>query len=379
VLLDVLPSIKKAEKERLDAERREKEDAAFKAAEEARKIEEAAALAEKERLAEEKRKLEEKKLADEEAATKALAAAALKKKKMRTWIISASSLVAVCLIAFVLVPSLRSYHQHRAELLEGDSKITPIEDTTGAGISEGDDTNKVTPERVDEPYQSVLVLSSELDKTERETMLRLLEGSDKRPEDIGNITVSTDEAHAYMDGIIGRDNVEKEAVSGLMLIKTETGGINIKLYNIDFYTENDYREQIVKLGIKNADVVVAAPEKASGSTAMLGLMKYSGRTGNTEGLGIGKAIAKETMNVRVSNSITSKRIGSISPGTEIEVLEVMDNSWYRIAWSDASEGYAFTSNYHGNYYSFELNEPLTVIKPDEPTDEEKNEYQFNIN
>lgn len=71
------------------------------------------------------------------------------------------------------------------------------------------------------------------------------------------------------------------------------------------------------------------------------------------GKGIGTAIAQSTMNIRKGSSTSTYSYGVIKPGVEIEVLEVLDNGWYKVVWTWASEGYAYTSNTNGKYYKYE--------------------------
>ena len=344
----LLPAIKKEEKEKADKARMEKEEAAFRAEEEARAIEEAHAREEKKRKeAAERAKQEAELNAMEE---KAAAEAAEKKKKQRrkAYIAAISAAAVLCLFMFYIVPEVQSYHQRRNELAATDSAIQP-EDKSGGEQADKQGEGEQKKASYEIPF---MVMGDGIDNTNSELMWRLLGNSLEGVTDYEKMDVTTNEGHIYMDGVIGRDNVEASAVSGVIVCPETEGGINIDMFNIGYYTEKDFREQIESMGIDNANVVVAAPTRSSGSTAMLGLLKFAGRTKGTEGKEIGVAVAKHNMNIRTGNSIRENRIATVPVGTELKVLDITENSWYKILWPSAENGYAFTSNTGGEYYDF---------------------------
>lgn len=73
------------------------------------------------------------------------------------------------------------------------------------------------------------------------------------------------------------------------------------------------------------------------------------------GKGIGTAVAKKAMNIRAASSTSGKSYGTIKKGTSVEVLEILSNGWYKIVWTAASCGYAYTSNVGGAYYTYTAN------------------------
>ena len=56
------------------------------------------------------------------------------------------------------------------------------------------------------------------------------------------------------------------------------------------------------------------------------------------GKGIGTAISKTSMNIRTGPSTSYSAISTISKGTKVEVLEVLNSGWYKIVWPGASAG-----------------------------------------
>ena len=66
--------------------------------------------------------------------------------------------------------------------------------------------------------------------------------------------------------------------------------------------------------------------------------------GNTSlcGKGIGTATAKTAMHVRDGARASANSLAIIAKGTQVEVLEVTSDYWYKIVWPGASCGYAYT-------------------------------------
>lgn len=81
------------------------------------------------------------------------------------------------------------------------------------------------------------------------------------------------------------------------------------------------------------------------------------------GKGIGTAIAKATMNIRNGSSTSYSSYGTISVGTKVEVLEILNNGWYKIVWTGAKEGFAYTSNSTNTYYTYTPNKVVTAVTP----------------
>jgi hypothetical protein len=87
--------------------------------------------------------------------------------------------------------------------------------------------------------------------------------------------------------------------------------------------------------------------------------------GNTSyaGKGIGTAVSLTTMNIRTGPKTSYKLVGTIPPNTAVEVLERTSAGWYKIVWPGVAEGYAYTSNSDGTYYSYKANPVSTTFQP----------------
>ena len=73
------------------------------------------------------------------------------------------------------------------------------------------------------------------------------------------------------------------------------------------------------------------------------------------GCGIGFAIAHRDMNVRAGANISDKIVGFLPISKQVEVLEILENGWYKIVWPYIACGYAYVSNVSNHYFSYKSN------------------------
>lgn len=84
------------------------------------------------------------------------------------------------------------------------------------------------------------------------------------------------------------------------------------------------------------------------------------------GQGIGTATSNSTMNIREKTSTSSYSYGVIKPGAQVEVLEIVEaagQTWFKIVWTWAEEGYAYTSNATGKYYDYVPKKVMDTLDP----------------
>ena len=84
------------------------------------------------------------------------------------------------------------------------------------------------------------------------------------------------------------------------------------------------------------------------------------------GQGIGIATSNSTMNIREKTSTSSYSYGVIKPGAQVEVLEIVEvagQTWFKIVWTWAEEGYAYTSNATGKYYDYVPKKVMDTLDP----------------
>ena len=80
------------------------------------------------------------------------------------------------------------------------------------------------------------------------------------------------------------------------------------------------------------------------------------------GSGIGFAIAKRDMNVRMGADVSEKIVGFLPRQAQVEVLEILPNGWYKITYPKIAYGYAYVSNVSNRYFSYKSNSEESIPK-----------------
>lgn len=116
-----------------------------------------------------------------------------------------------------------------------------------------------------------VVMGADLDEEQRAQIYRdfsLAEG------DIQELTITNQEERAYLEGIAPEDKIGNLALS-CVYIRTleENSGLTITLHNINWCSENMYRNVLVTAGITDANVMISAPYPVSGTAALLASIK----------------------------------------------------------------------------------------------------------
>lgn len=343
-LIGILPTLKEekkqreAEEARLEKERQEEERRRQEEEERLRIEEEERRKAEEEqrRREEEARRLEEEELARQKKA---------KRKKQLTigGVTLGIAAAIVCLILFL--------PDRGGVALEGEQTGEETEYHAEVSTSEKEPVKKV--------LNPTVLLGEDLDETETNTVWRLFGKTIPESPEYDTVVVGREKQRVYMETLVG-DEVEERALSSAFIMPRRDGyGLKLKLYNITSCTEEMYSKVLRSMGITDAEVVIAAPQKMSGSTALAGLYIMAGHMDDYVGKGIGTAVARGHINVRSGSSTDYPCYATVTPGTELEVLEVLDNGWLKIVWQDSVDGYAYTAYTEGrhiSYYNFSPNE-----------------------
>jgi len=373
-LLSIVPTLKREqrqreleaarlEKERLaEEERKRQEEEKARLAEEERLRKEREAREEEERIAREKqleeerlereRREEDARVMREEAEAEMRRAEARKKKILSIVIPSMVGLVLLSLFCIFLMPKVieKIKPEPTTAAPEISTEAPTVEEPTTEAPTE---PTEPTTEDAEEEFLPIVVLGEDLSLAGERTMWRLFGTTEEELGKHDTVLVSAANATRCLGYVYGPSNMEKEAISGMLVIPAEEGsGIDVTLYNISYCSADMYADMLKELGFTDAKVIVAAPDNASGSTAMTGLKILAGQLSAETGDVVGYAVSRMAMNVRSGPSVDYPIYQSIPAGTVISVLEVLENGWFRIVWEGAADGVAYTSNFDGKFYSF---------------------------
>ncbi len=349
-LQDIEDAKRRKEEEELEQLRQEEEERKRQAEERERLRQEAE---EKERI-----RIQEERINREH---EALRQQILKKqKRIKRIAIWASSLVCVAVLSLIFVPKVMDYaaQQKAQQQGIGIGEATSTDYEYNADVqSTTDEGDKLATGTDGYPVTTVALLAEGLDETETKTIWRLF-GKTETALEHDTVYMTTEKQRAYMLDMLGKRKLEDRALSCVLIQPTEEGtGLKLKLYNITKCTEEDFKTVLTKLGVKDASVIIAAPQKASGSTALASLYSELNKNRTVEGKPIGIATSYSRMNIRTGPSTSYESYGLTEPKTQVQVVEILDNGWLKIIWNDSMSGYAYTCYNDGNakYYMFENN------------------------
>lgn len=132
----------------------------------------------------------------------------------------------------------------------------------------------------DEDGQERVTMGADLTDRQREAVYSdfgIEEGT------VTELSVTNDEERSYLEGLVPDGKIGSVALS-CIYIKTlsEGSGLSIEIHNINYCTEDMYKNALATAGIADARVIVSAPFPVSGTGALTGAYKaYEDITGNS--------------------------------------------------------------------------------------------------
>ena len=139
------------------------------------------------------------------------------------------------------------------------------------------------------------------------------------PKDVEIVTVSNAEEHKYLDGKISSRLIGTKALSSSSItIAAKNSGITVKTKNINWVTEDMYKNALLTAGLKDAEIYVTAPFEVSGTAALTGLIKAYEVTTDTKISEEQKQAANEEM---VETAKLGDQIGTEEATTLVESIK----------------------------------------------------------
>ena len=99
--------------------------------------------------------------------------------------------------------------------------------------------------------------------------------------DVGELFVTNKEERKYLSGLVPDERIGHNAISSIYFVLEDEGeGLSVSTNNINWCTEDMYKNALTTAGISDATIVVSAPFHVSGTAALTGVYKaYSDITG----------------------------------------------------------------------------------------------------
>jgi uncharacterized protein YpuA (DUF1002 family) len=161
----------------------------------------------------------------------------------------------------------------------------------------------------------VVTLGENLTQEQKKLLLAEMDA----PKDVEIVTVSNAEEHKYLDGKIASRLIGTKAISSSSItIAAKGSGIMVKTKNINWVTEDMYKNALATAGIKDAEIYVTAPFEVSGTAALTGLIKAYEVTTDTKISEEQKQAANEEM---VETAKLGDQIGTDEATSLVETIK----------------------------------------------------------
>lgn len=116
----------------------------------------------------------------------------------------------------------------------------------------------------------VITLGADLNASQK---TQILNGFGQKSEDL-MVTVTHQDEVKYLSGLVPPSVIGTRAISSVLITFGDHGdGLTVETNNINWVSQDMYRNSLLTAGIKDAHVVVTAPFAVSGTAALVGITK----------------------------------------------------------------------------------------------------------
>ncbi len=165
--------------------------------------------------------------------------------------------------------------------------------------------------------KTVIAMGADLNDEQKAAVLELFGLTEKEFRDCEVIPITNAQEKSYLAGYLEDAVIGSRSLSCVMLRPgREGGGINVTARNINYCTAGMYRNALLTAGVKDVDVMVAAPFELSGTAALIGAIKAYERM---EGQEIRDSVIRTALEEMLITATASETI----KGAEQEAVEGM--------------------------------------------------------
>ena len=184
-----------------------------------------------------------------------------------------------------------------------------IETALDAAFGNNEESTPATGE-----IKGYLALGKDLTSDQQSTVLSLLGISAGELSNYEIVYTTNKEEHTYLDKYISSSLIGTRSLSSVLVKPREAGhGVVVATKNINYCTDNMYRNALITAGVTDADIVVVAPTPISGTAALIGALKaYEKMSGNP----ISQKALDTSLNELVATGELSQTVGNSSEAEE---------------------------------------------------------------
>lgn len=163
------------------------------------------------------------------------------------------------------------------------------------------------------PGDVVITLGKDLTQEQKDALLEKM-GADEKAM---ILDVTNEEEEKYLGKLLPKTKIGTRAISSVKItIGNEGDGVDVHSDNINWVTEDMYKNAMVTGGVTDASVEVMAPFSVSGTAALTGIFKAYESTTDTK-------ISEEQKEVANEELITTAKLGdSIGSENAVELMEL---------------------------------------------------------
>ena len=117
----------------------------------------------------------------------------------------------------------------------------------------------------------IVTIGADLTQSQRSQVLDFFGLTDADLENMQVITVNNQDERRYLEGTLSDAVIGTQTISCSYIEPTTSGGINVETANLTYVTKNTLYNALQTAGVENANLVVTAPYKVSGTGALTGV------------------------------------------------------------------------------------------------------------
>ena len=122
--------------------------------------------------------------------------------------------------------------------------------------------------------KTYLALGADLTASQRSTVLALMGIAEADLPNYDVVYVTNAEEHQRLDTYIASSVIGTKSLSSVVVRPADKGhGVTVTTKNINYCTDNMYRNALITAGVEDADIMVVGPSPISGTAALIGALK----------------------------------------------------------------------------------------------------------
>lgn len=175
--------------------------------------------------------------------------------------------------------------------------------------------------------KTYLALGADLTAPQRSTVLALMGIAEADLPNYDVVYVTNAEEHQRLDTYIASSVIGTKSLSSVVVRPADKGhGVTVTTKNINYCTDNMYRNALITAGVEDADIMVVGPSPISGTAALIGALKAYERMS-------GQTVSDKALDTALNELVTTGEIKQ-AVGNDAKAEEIISYVKAQIAAND---------------------------------------------